>query len=80
MNLSTSQLDLIQQPLDARIFLEGPAGCGKTTAAVERLLRLMELDVPGGSILLLLPQRTLAQPYAEALRTPGVVAGSMVFP
>jgi hypothetical protein len=78
--LSDPQLFLIQRPLDARIFLEGQAGCGKTTAAVERLLFLMEQGVPGGSILLLLPQRTLAQPYEEALRTPGVTAGSMVFP
>jgi hypothetical protein len=44
------------------------------------MLSLMDRGVPGGSILLLLPQRTLAQPYAEALRTPGVTAGSMVFP
>lgn len=80
MRLSPAQLDLIQSPLDAKIFLHGPAGCGKTTAAVERLLYLMEQGVPGGSILLLLPQRTLAQPYSEALRTPGVVAGSMVMP
>jgi len=79
-DLSSTQLSLIQRPLDAKIFLEGPAGNGKTTAAVERMLYLMEQGVPGSSILLLLPQRTLAQPYDDALRTPGVVAGSMVFP
>jgi len=79
-NLSTAQLSLIQRPPDSKIFLEGPAGCGKTTAAVERLLYLMAQGVSGSSILLLLPQRTLAQPYYDALRTPGVVAGSMVLP
>ncbi len=76
--LSPSQLDLIERPLDARIFLEGPAGSGKTTAGVERLLHMMAQGVPGGSILLLVPQRTLAGPYYEALRTPGVQAGGVV--
>lgn len=76
--LSSAQLDLIQHPLDANIFLEGPASCGKTTAAVERLLFLMEQGVPGSSILLLVPQRTLAAPYLQALSAPGVVAGGMV--
>lgn len=77
-SLTPEQLNLVQQPLDTRIFLEGPAGCGKTTAAVERLLHLMAQGVAGGSILLLVPQRTLAEPYYQALRTPGVVAGGNV--
>lgn len=79
-DLTPQQLDLIQRPLGAKIFLEGPAGCGKTTVGVERLLYLMAQGVPGGSILLVLPQRTLAKPYQEALSTPGAVAGSMVWP
>jgi hypothetical protein len=77
-NLSHAQLALLHQPLAGRIFLEGPAGCGKTTAAVERLLFLMSQGVPGSSILLLVPQRTLATPYLQALNTPGVVAGGVV--
>ena len=75
LTLTPAQLDLVQRPLDVRLFLEGPAGSGKTTAAVERLLGMMNRGVPGGSILLLVPQRTLAEPYYRALRTPGVVAG-----
>src|SRR3989304_4079864 len=76
--LSPTQLDLIQHPVDVRLFLEGPAGCGKTTAGMERLLFLMSQGVPGSSILLLSPQRTLAAPYLQALDTPGVVAGGVV--
>ncbi len=76
--LSPAQLDIVKQPLDAKIFLEGPAGCGKTSAGVERLLFLMSQGVPGSSILLLVPQRTLAAPYLQALNTPGVVAGGVV--
>jgi hypothetical protein len=60
------------------IFLEGPAGCGKTTVAVERMLHLMNHRVRGDNILLLVPQRTLADPYLEAASHPGVVAGAMV--
>ena len=76
--LSPDQLALIERPLNAKIFLEGPAGCGKTTTGVERLLSLMREGVPGDSILLLVPQRTLATPYQDALNTPGVVAGGLV--
>jgi hypothetical protein len=34
--------------------------------------------VPGSEILLVVPQRTLAGPYYQALQTPGVVAGGLV--
>ncbi len=51
-----------------RRFLTGPAGAGKTTAAVARLRHLLMEGVPGHEIIILLPQRTLGQPYREALR------------
>lgn len=76
--LSSAQLAVVQAPVDAKIFLEGPAGSGKSTAGVERLLHLMASGVTASSILLLVPQRTLATPYYEALQHPGVLAGGMV--
>ncbi len=78
MDLTPDQIAIIESPLDASIFLEGPAGSGKTTAAVERMLYLMQAGVPGSSILLVVPQRTLADPYYQALQTPGVTAGGLV--
>ncbi len=78
MDLTPNQTAIIEAPLDASIFLEGPAGSGKTTAAVERMLYLMQAGVPGSSILLVVPQRTLAEPYYQALQTPGVTAGGLV--
>ena len=78
VTLTKEQLTIIESPLDSRCFVEGPAGAGKTTVGVERLLHLMAHDVPAGDILLLVPQRTLAQPYQEAVRTPGVVSGGIV--
>jgi len=76
--LTPAQISVVEQPLSAKIFLEGPAGCGKTTAGVERLLYLMAQGVPGSSILLIAPQRTLTAPYAAALKHPGVTAGGLV--
>ncbi len=76
--LTPTQAALVGQPLDASLFLEGPAGAGKTSAGVARLLRLLETGVPGESLLLLVPQRTLAQPYLRALRQPGAPAGGAV--
>ncbi|RMF51269.1 MAG: hypothetical protein D6755_00025 [Anaerolineae bacterium] len=77
MPLTSAQRTLIEAPPRGRVFLRGPAGTGKTTVGVERTLSLMTQGVPGRQILLLMPQRTLGEPYAEALRTPGVLSGSM---
>ena len=55
-------------PLDCRIWLEGIAGSGKTSAAVRRVLDLLASGVPAESILIFVPQRSLAQPYIRALR------------
>lgn len=65
--LSDLQNQIVRQPLDQRIFLRGIAGAGKTTAAVARLIHLLKHGVAGDSILVLAPQRTLLQPYVEAL-------------
>jgi hypothetical protein len=78
LSLTDEQLALIEAPLDAHSFVEGPAGAGKTTAGVERLLHIMAEGVPASEILLLVPQRTLARPYLEALRSPGVISGGTV--
>ncbi len=71
------QEEIISAPPDASIFLEGPAGSGKTTAGVERLRHLVQSGIPGASILVLLPQRTLARPYYRVLRDPGFPAGGL---
>ena len=76
--LSTAQADLAALPPDRRIFLEGIAGTGKTTAGVARLLRLLAEGVPADRILVLAPQRTLAAPFTDALRGPAAPAGGEV--
>lgn len=60
-------------------FLYGPAGTGKTTAAVARLLHLLDAkNVPGSEILVLVPQRTLALPFYDVLNAPDRPPGAPV--
>lgn len=76
--LSSAQWQVIELPTSSKIFLEGPAGTGKTTVGIERMLYLMNAGVPGSSILVLVPQRTLGAQYIDAMNAPGVVAGGIV--
>ena len=78
LELNAAQLEIIQSPATGRTFLFGPAGSGKTTAAVERLRALLQAGVPGDRILLLTPQRTLHEPYLKLLSSPEREAGSEV--
>lgn len=51
-------------------LLSGPFGSGKTTAALAHLQQLLRQErIRGDDILVLLPQRSLAAPYHEALRS-----------
>jgi hypothetical protein len=62
-----------------RRFLSGPLGAGKTTAALAHLHQLLRQErVRGDDILVLLPQRSLAAPYREALRATSLPPGSAV--
>lgn len=78
MQLTDLQLALIEAPIAGTVFLEGPAGAGKTTVGVERMLHLMSRGIRADEILVFLPQRNLALPYNQALRNPGLVAGGVV--
>jgi len=75
--LSSSQRKIIQCPIHDKIFFEGEAGTGKTTVGIERMLYLMSSGIPGNSILVFVPQRTLGKPYLDIMNTPGVVAGGV---
>ena len=78
MNLTDAQCDILNTPFNARIFLSGPAGCGKTTVAVERLQALLASGLSANSILILTPQRTLQAPYEAALCLPDIPPGGQV--
>lgn len=77
---SLIQRQIIESPLNARLFVYGRAGTGKTTAAVERVRFMLAQGVPADSILLLTPQRTLQEPYLDLLESPDRLAGGEVTP
>ncbi len=76
--LSEQQRALVALPAEGRLFLEGPAGAGKTTTGVARLFHLLNAGVPAHTVLVITPQRTLGAPYQEALHSPTVDAGGQV--
>ena len=49
--LAPHQAELVALLADQTLFLEGPAGAGKTTASVARLLRLLKKDAQTDAIL-----------------------------
>ncbi len=77
-DLSSLQRQIVESPLDLRLFVSGPAGTGKTTTGVERMRYLLAQGVPGESILMLTPQRTLQEPYLDLLYSPERSAGGEV--
>ncbi|HSM72518.1 MAG TPA: UvrD-helicase domain-containing protein [Anaerolineales bacterium] len=79
-DLNPLQRQIIESPLDGKLFVSGPAGTGKTTAGVERMRYLLSQGVPGESILMLTPQRTLQEPYLDLLYNPERSAGGEVTP
>ena len=72
-----AQWAVINREPHGALFLKGPAGTGKTTAAVAWVERLLDSGVPGDQILILTPQRTLAQPYVQASQRPDLPAGGL---
>lgn len=68
MRLLKDQQRVAKEHFDTTIFLEGIAGTGKTTAAIERVKNLLRSGVPSDSILVLVPQSALAIPYRQALK------------
>ncbi|MDP3721598.1 MAG: DEAD/DEAH box helicase family protein, partial [Anaerolineaceae bacterium] len=75
LKLTKNQQQIAELPVQSRVFLHGPAGSGKTTAAVQRLQTLIEAGVPSDTILILVPQRSLAEPYKNVIRTPRFTSG-----
>ena len=76
--LNARQSALVELPLSKKIWLEGSAGSGKTTVGMRRVLRLLAQGVPAESILIFVPQRSLANPYIEALRDHTLYRGGQV--
>ncbi len=62
-----------------KLALSGPFGSGKTTLALARIRWLLAQErVRGDDILVLTPQRTIAEPYHSALRSAAIPGGAPV--
>lgn len=66
--------DIIANP---HLFLSGPASSGKTSAALMRLGHILFSD-PNASTLVLVPQRSLAEPYQAFLRDANIASSHQV--
>ncbi len=59
-----------------KLYLSGPFGTGKTTLALERARWLLRQErIRGDDVLIMVPQRSLARPYHEALRSADLPGG-----
>jgi hypothetical protein len=78
MRLLKAQEQIAKDNFQTTLFVEGIAGTGKTTAAIERIKQLLRDGTRPDSILVLVPQATLATPYRGALKRARVDGGSDV--
>jgi hypothetical protein len=70
------QSALIDSPIASSIFLSGPYGSGKTTAAIGRINKILEIS-PGYKILIITPQQSLSIPYKDFFARNSKVIGSL---
>ena len=66
--LTQSQKSVLELPVEGGLFIDGPAGTGKTTVAVHHLRKLLDRH-PHESIFIWVPQRTLASRYYEVIHS-----------
>src|ERR1041384_7080607 len=78
ISLTPIQRQIVEPPLNLKLFVSGPYGTGKTTAGVERMRYLLAQGVPADSILMLAPQRAMQEPFLDLLYSPERVAGGAV--
>lgn len=75
--MTAEQLSVATSPLSGSLLINGDAGTGKSTAGAYRLRYLVEQSIPGDSILVLVPQRSLASPYFSQIQSIDFPSSSM---
>ncbi|MFZ4816786.1 MAG: UvrD-helicase domain-containing protein, partial [Phototrophicaceae bacterium] len=78
-DLTKTQKSVVESVPRGIKWLHGPAGTGKTTVGVRRMLRLLSKDkVFANQILVVVPQPVLGLPYKIAARDPKLEAGGRI--
>ena len=72
VTLTAEQLDTAQADIQARIWLTGKAGCGKTTAAAERVRFLLDHAEAWPQVLIFTPGRNYDGVYRDLLSRDGI--------
>lgn len=65
--MNEAQTTAIEAAVSGHVFASGPAGSGKTTAAIEVVRRWVHGGARTFEIVVIVPQRTLGQRYRDAL-------------
>jgi energy-coupling factor transporter ATP-binding protein EcfA2 len=76
-SLTREQEAALEISKEGLVLLTGIAGSGKTTAAVHHIHNLIRSGVSSDQVLVLVPQRTLAEPYYNMVRSPAFPQGSL---
>lgn len=69
MLFTDNQEQIAKRAFEGSVFLTGFAGSGKTTIGKIFLKSLLEQDIPGNKILVLVPQKSLGITYSEFLES-----------
>ncbi|MEO1668028.1 MAG: UvrD-helicase domain-containing protein [Chloroflexota bacterium] len=78
-DLTKPQKSVVESVPRGTKYVEGPAGTGKTTIGVRRMLRLLTKDkIFANEILVLVPQRTLGLLYQSEAKDPKLDAGGRI--
>ena len=76
-SLTREQEAALESAQEGLVLLTGMASSGKTTTAIHHLLNLIQGGVSADQVLILVPQRTLAEPYYTMVRSPGFPQGPL---
>ena len=74
---SVQQLSVIRAPLNQKTVFRGPAGTGKTTAGVARMVHLLESGIAAESMLVACAAAYSGGAILPILRDPGLAAGGV---
>jgi hypothetical protein len=74
---SPEQESVLNASQRGNVFLTGKAGTGKTNAALQHIINLVNEGVSASQILIIIPQRTLAKPYYDLLHSFDLPSGSI---